>query len=301
MRLGKKIIGGHRDYNVCEAVENCGPASEWVWFALTIPSPFPLQSMRNRLFSSSASAASLTVGNINPCVLAAQYAVRGELVIRAQGHAEALARGEPRPFKKLIYCNIGNPQDLAQPPLTFFRQVLSLLNWEPLLSPANAQHVGALFPSDAIARARRYAASSRLGAYSHSQGIPLIREEVAQFIKERDGGVHANASDLYLTDGASPAARTLLSLVIRGPKDGVMVPVPQYPLYAATISLQNGAQVNYLLNEEKNWSLEVRAPPHTAPLFSLSLSSLSLFPPLTHPTNPHACANARPIPLDGGA
>lgn len=31
----------------------------------------------------------------------AQYAVRGELVIRAMSHAEALRRGEPRPFEKL--------------------------------------------------------------------------------------------------------------------------------------------------------------------------------------------------------
>ena len=242
-----------------------------------------------------AAAAPLSLANLNPCVLAAQYAVRGELVLRAQAHAAALARGEARPFKQLLYCNIGNPQDLGQAPLTFFRQVLALSNWGELLRPEHAAAVGSLFPPDALARARRYAEAGAVGAYTHSQGLPLVREEVAAFIQERDGGVPANASDLFLTDGASPAARMLLSLLIRGPTDGVMVPVPQYPLYSATIALQAGKRVDYFLNEEKRWSLEVRrrgppapppaagcpAPPHPPPF------------PLTHTrtrarTHPHA-------------
>jgi hypothetical protein len=28
------------------------------------------------------------------------------------------------PFKKVTYCNIGNPQQLNQKPITFFRQVI---------------------------------------------------------------------------------------------------------------------------------------------------------------------------------
>lgn len=36
-----------------------------------------------------------------------------------------------------------------------------------------------------------------------------------------------------------------------------MVPVPQYPLYTATISLLNGQCVPYYLNEEKEWSCEI--------------------------------------------
>jgi hypothetical protein len=57
------------------------------------------------------------------CAPQAQYAVRGEVVLRAMSHAKALARGESRPFSKLVYCNIGNPQELGQAPVTFFRQV----------------------------------------------------------------------------------------------------------------------------------------------------------------------------------
>ena len=238
-------------------------------------------------------AAPLSLSNINPCVLAAQYAVRGELVLRAQAHASALARGEARPFKQLLYCNIGNPQDLGQAPLTFFRQVLALSNWGELLRARHAPAVGTLFPPDALARARRYAEAGAVGAYTHSQGLPLVREEVAAFIQERDGGVPANASDLFLTDGASPAARMLLSLLIRGPTDGVMVPVPQYPLYSATIALQAGKRVDYFLNEEKRWSLEVRSSrgPRSRPPLALGLrpspTSLALsLPPPPLPARP---------------
>ena len=38
-------------------------------------------------------------------------------------HGRRLAAGEKLPFKKLIYCNIGNPQSLGQQPITFHRQV----------------------------------------------------------------------------------------------------------------------------------------------------------------------------------
>jgi aspartate/methionine/tyrosine aminotransferase len=36
-----------------------------------------------------------------------------------------------------------------------------------------------------------------------------------------------------------------------------MVPIPQYPLYSATIDLLGCHLAGYYLNEEKNWSIEV--------------------------------------------
>ena len=42
---------------------------------------------------------------------------------------------------------------------------------------------------------------------------------------------------LFLTDGASPAVRYMLNAIIRNDKDGILVPVPQYPLYSASIQL----------------------------------------------------------------
>ena len=52
--------------------------------------------------------------------------MRGEIVLLAQKMQKELAAGKEYPFKKIVMCNIGNPQQLGQKPITFFRQVLAL-------------------------------------------------------------------------------------------------------------------------------------------------------------------------------
>jgi alanine transaminase len=43
-----------------------------------------------------------------------------------------------------------------------------------------------IFPKDAIARAKElYDEIGSIGAYSHSQGVPYIRKQVAKFIEGR--------------------------------------------------------------------------------------------------------------------
>jgi alanine transaminase len=37
-----------------------------------------------------------------------------------------------------------------------------------------------------------------------------------------------------------------------------MIPIPQYPLYTATLSLVNGRAVPYYLEEEKDWGLDIK-------------------------------------------
>ena len=67
----------------------------------------------------------LSVADLNPAVLNVQYAVRGELAIKAEDLRNKLEAGEQLPFKRVINSNIGNPQQkgLDQPPITFTRQV----------------------------------------------------------------------------------------------------------------------------------------------------------------------------------
>ena len=38
---------------------------------------------------------------------------------------------------------------------------------------------------------------------------------------------------------------------------GVMVPIPQYPLYSATNAEYNVHQIDYYLDEENNWNLDI--------------------------------------------
>ena len=75
--------------------------------------------------SQNESPASLKV---NPRLEKAEYAVRGELALRAE-ELKHQKRDNPSslPFEKVINCNIGNPQQLGQKPLTYLTQVLSLV------------------------------------------------------------------------------------------------------------------------------------------------------------------------------
>lgn len=65
----------------------------------------------------------LTVDNINPHIRDMEYAVRGRIAIRAEEIRDQLNKGDQLPFKTVVNCNIGNPQQLEQKPITFFRQV----------------------------------------------------------------------------------------------------------------------------------------------------------------------------------
>ena len=40
-------------------------------------------------------------------------------------------------------------------------------------------------------------------------------------------------------------------------KPGVMIPIPQYPLYSASLAEYDMDQVGYYLDEERNWAMDV--------------------------------------------
>jgi len=85
---------------------------------------------------------------------------------------------------------------------------------------------------------------------------------VAKFIRERDGKEndesYSTHNDIFLSDGASPAVQGTLKLLIRQNTDGIMIPIPQYPLYSASIPLFGGVSVPYYLDEDENWGLETK-------------------------------------------
>ena len=86
---------------------------------------------------------------------------RGEIVIRAKEIEDEIASGKSdKPFKTIMYCNIGNPQQLGQHPVTYFRQVLALCDY-PEVSP----------PQHCIACAYRPASSVCMHAKGHRNRI----------------------------------------------------------------------------------------------------------------------------------
>lgn len=136
-----------------------------------------------------------------------------------------------------------------------------MVEYPALLQEENAELVSKLYPSDAIARAKLLLDSiGSVGAYSHSQGIPHIRNNVAQFIAERDG-YPADPSKIYLTQGASAGVQLTLQMIVEHSNVGIMIPIPQYPLYTATLAVLDACPVPYYLNEDKNWGLTVSCLP----------------------------------------
>jgi len=189
--------------------------------------------------------AMITIQSLNRNLLQAQYAVRGPIVIRAQQLEEQ--------GRKIIYCNIGNPQALKQKPLTYLRQVLSLLEYPELMNHSDAVRN---YPKDIVEKAKSILAkhSPGTGAYSQSAGIPFIKQAVADFIHRRDG-IPTKRDNVILTDGASKGVQMSLLALLRNPNDGFMIPIPQYPLYSASIALFGGKQIGYFLDEEDHWQL----------------------------------------------
>lgn len=148
-------------------------------------------------------------------------------------------------------------------PLGFLRDTLSLVSSESLLLAEEAALATGTsrFERDIVERARRYKkALGNPGAYSHSQGAPGLREEVASFFERRDADEFLNydsrpsLKSIFLTNGASDGLDTILQCLLGGDTDAVLLPCPQYPLYAATVTKMNGHVFYYGLNEDKDWS-----------------------------------------------
>ena len=130
----------------------------------------------------------LTINNINQHVVEAKYAVRGELAVKSEKYRAMLNKGEGSelPFEQVISANIGNPQQLDQKPITFFRQVLSILENPQLLEHEDVLLNSLGYKSDVVERAKWLLKSvGSVGAYSASAGVPQIKESIAKFLERK--------------------------------------------------------------------------------------------------------------------
>lgn len=193
---------------------------------------------------------------IAKCVQEAEYAVRGAVAIRAAAIKKEMASGKKFKFNKLVPMHSGNPHALGQPPITFGREVLSLAIHDQFNQKVDFSR----YSKDAIERAKHYLKNidqRAIGAYaSHSTGYDPVKQDVIDFIKRRDG-IEIDPNNLYLSTGASEAIEVFIRLLIAEPNDGLMIPVPNYPLYPAGIIMCGGKQVPYYLDEKNNWGLNM--------------------------------------------
>ncbi|KEQ94204.1 hypothetical protein AUEXF2481DRAFT_41383 [Aureobasidium subglaciale EXF-2481] len=226
----------------------------------SLPIPAWLQGQSTRTFSTTPRQRRLTIENINQNVVEAEYAVRGELAVKSEKYREQLRKGDSSlPFDTIISANIGNPQQLDQKPITFFRQVLSLMENPLLLEHPDVLTKTLGYKQDSIDRAKKLLDDVKsVGAYSASKGAPGIRQSVANFIEKRDG-YPADPESIFLSAGASGGVSTMMNVMCADANSGVLVPIPQYPLYTATLALLNAKCVPYELEEEKAWGTNLDA------------------------------------------
>lgn len=83
-------------------------------------------------------------------------------------------------------------------------------------------------------------------------------EDEANQCLGRDG-YSANPDLIYLSAGASSGVNTLLHIICATPNTGVLVPIPQYPLYTATLSVLDAKCVPYYLDESTGWGTSLES------------------------------------------
>ena len=205
---------------------------------------------------------------VNQNILEMEYAVRGPIPKKA---AELEKDG-----MKIIPCHIGNPQALGQAPLTYVRQVLSLVEDPSKIArerglksmfeetPFSDLREADFIPDGILSVSEDILANMKsggTGAYTESKGERFIREAVAKFINRRDGfkesgELSSDPEKIFLTGGASQGVKFVIDLLIAQSNDGIMIPIPQYPLYSASIKKAGGVQVNYYPDEDNGWAFD---------------------------------------------
>lgn len=117
------------------------------------------------------------------------------------------------------------------------------------LNIGNPAPFGFEAPEEILVDFIRQAGTSQ--GYSDSKGIVSARRAVAQHYQTRNmPGIQLD--DVYLGNGVSELIQlTMQALVNNG--DEVLIPMPDYPLWTASVSLAGGNAVHYVLDEETHW------------------------------------------------
>lgn len=176
-----------------------------------------------------------------------RYEIRGELARRAR---ELEGQG-----RKLIKLNIGNPGAFG------FRA-------PEHLQRAIAQRIDQTDP------------------YTHQQGLPVAREAIAAFHKQR-GTPNASPERVFIGNGVSELIDLSLRALLN-PGDEVLLPSPDYPLWSAATILNDGRPVYYQCKPENGFlpsaeEIEALVSPRTRAIV------------LINPNNPTGAAYPREL------
>jgi alanine-synthesizing transaminase len=95
---------------------------------------------------------------------------------------------------------------------------------------------------------RNLAASA---AYSDSKGIFSARKAIMHYCQEK-GIEGVTLNDIYTGNGVSELIVLSMNALLND-GDEVLVPMPDYPLWTAAVSLSGGTPIHYLCDESKDW------------------------------------------------
>ena len=87
--------------------------------------------------------------------------------------------------------------------------------------------------------------------YSDSRGLYSARTAIVQHYQNR-GILDLEPNDVYLGNGVSELIPMTLQALCET-DDEILVPMPDYPLWTASVALSGGKPVHYLCDEENHW------------------------------------------------
>ncbi|RYF33565.1 MAG: pyridoxal phosphate-dependent aminotransferase [Comamonadaceae bacterium] len=87
--------------------------------------------------------------------------------------------------------------------------------------------------------------------YSDSKGIFAARKAVMHYTQQQ-GIEGVTLDDIYLGNGASELI-VMATNALLDDGDELLVPMPDYPLWTAAVSLSGGKPVHYVCEEDNNW------------------------------------------------
>ena len=117
------------------------------------------------------------------------------------------------------------------------------------LNTGNPAEFGFLAPDEVINDLIHHAVDSE--GYSDSKGIFSARKAIMQYCQLK-GFPNLDINDIFTGNGVSE----LIVMAMQGlldTGDEVLIPMPDYPLWTASVSLAGGTAVHYLCDEQAGW------------------------------------------------
>lgn len=117
------------------------------------------------------------------------------------------------------------------------------------LNIGNTAAFGFEAPDEVLVDIMRNIATSQ--GYCDSKGLYSARKAIVQYYQSK-GIMGATVNDVYIGNGASELITMSMQALLNN-DDEVLVPMPDYPLWTAAVTLAGGKAVHYLCDEEQGW------------------------------------------------